>query len=153
MDPMIINATCLAENLYRKRENKFVLGDVRRALLTSIRHLTFTLSMLWPCFDFNPLANGMTMASSGEDQSSTKLTDAQKERIEQNRTKAKAIRKARLAAKPYDIRHRARETNTVSEKSVPAPKRSLFDSHGGYILEDGDESVKHNYRYVEDDGM
>ena len=86
-----------------------------------------------------------------------KLTDAQRERIDRNREKARSLRQARVAAKPYD-RQTGWDTRTakgtalstsISTASNLRPKS--FDSHGGYILEEEKQEI-HNYRYVEDDG-
>lgn len=88
------------------------------------------------------------------------LSQSQRDRIHRNRERAKAIRQARLEAKPYDIAQRpqhdnARDTSAKSAESrgesdglsslVVAQSRvgsssvACRDTGGGYLLEDQEE--------------
>ena len=90
-----------------------------------------------------------------------KLTDAQRERIARNREKARSLRQARVAAKPYD-RSADWDTKTrspgkgttlsISTSTTSDQKPRTFDTHGGYILEEEEKQEIHSYRYVEDEG-
>lgn len=85
-----------------------------------------------------------------------KLTDAQRERIYRNREKARALRRARVAAKPYDkqtnldTRTHSPAKGTTGASSNPKPKN--LDSQGGYIIDEEEEKDVRNYRFVEDEG-
>lgn len=85
-----------------------------------------------------------------------KLTDAQRERIHRNREKARALRRARVAAKPYDkqsnldTRTHSPAKGTTSASSNPKPKN--LDSHGGFMIEEEEGKDVRNYRFVEEDG-
>lgn len=85
-----------------------------------------------------------------------KLTDAQRERIHRNREKARALRRARVAAKPYDkqsnldTRTHSSAKGTTSASSNPKPKN--LDSHGGFMIEEEEGKDVRNYRFVEEDG-
>ena len=85
-----------------------------------------------------------------------KLTDAQRERIYRNREKARALRRARVAAKPYDkqtsldTRTHSPAKGTTGASSNPKPKN--LDSHGGYIIDEEKEKDVRNYRFVVDEG-
>ena len=85
-----------------------------------------------------------------------KLTDAQRERIHRNREKARALRRARVAAKPYDkqsnldTRTHSPAKGTTSASSSPKPKN--LDSHGGFMIEEEEGKDVRNYRFVEEDG-
>lgn len=91
----------------------------------------------------------------GGQESALELTEEQRKRMESNKEKAKALRKERIRAKPYD------RPATSDSPTKPSPKKSShthvtppsqWDTYGGYILDD--DQPQHNYsgRTVEEDG-
>ena len=83
---------------------------------------------------------------------SSQFTEAQKERLERNRERARALRQARLAAAPYVKRRKHEESHITSSSSSCPPPRSHYDSRGGYFMEDEEKTERHKYRRVEEDG-
>ena len=93
------------------------------------------------------------------------LTEEQKKRIETNREKAKALRKKRIHEKPYARPNASSDSptklsSTSPRKPTPShvtptpPTGSQWNTYGGYILDD-DEQTHGNYsgKIVEEDGM
>ena len=98
-------------------------------------------------------------SSSTSDSGSLQLSEAQQERIQRNKERAKVLRQARLAAKPYDkptagSGSATGRTSRLVHKSGPArPSTGRFtDTHGGYLLDEEEPSERHSYRIVEEDG-
>lgn len=81
------------------------------------------------------------------------ITQAQKDRTEQNRQKALALRKSRLHQKPYSIPTKAADSPNVAM----ATDKSLFyeDTHGGFFLEDelDDKLTTKRPTLVEEEGI
>ena len=105
-------------------------------------------------------------SSSTSDSGSLQLSEDQQERIQRNRERAKVLRRTRLAAKPYDKSSQpvaAGASDTVSkdrtnryvasQSGTARPSTGRFtDTHGGYLLDDDQQSEQHSYRVVEEDG-
>ena len=97
------------------------------------------------------------------DTSTAKLTETQKKRVERNREKAKAIRKARLTSTPYQRQAGQdncpqppqRQAEPVSSSSKPKPVVRQYDTRGGFVLDEEEEERRqsHRYRLVEEEGM
>lgn len=90
--------------------------------------------------------------------SPSELSESQRERMHRNKEKAKALREARLASAPYELRRKPSPSSgsghTSHRPADPKPAPSSFRvSHGGYILEEEDDTKqKGGYRRVEEDG-
>ena len=69
----------------------------------------------------------------------TKLTDAQKARIERNRQRALMLRNARLSNRPYpEINSRDSAASSASSNSTSA---RVIDTGGGFLLDPEDEET------------
>ena len=99
--------------------------------------------------------------------SAQQLTEEQRERIERNRNRAKALRKERLASTPYE---KPQSSDTSKPKYSPSkasrdvtfvhvhtPTKthlvsSTKNTHGGYMLDDEQSDQKRHFKIVEDEG-
>lgn len=93
------------------------------------------------------------------------LTEEQKERIESNREKAKALRKKRIHEKPYARPSTNSDNPGLAKHSSPRkfpptpnhvtptpPTGSQWDTYGGYILDNDEQTHSYSGNTVEEEG-